>query len=91
MRLGDYVLLATFERGAPPSLADGVIVPTGAPVGPPPPSGGLVLATAPDELIVAGTAVTITFAPKGTGQRAGILGAEEGRFVDGEAGRTSAG
>ena len=30
VRLGDYVLLATFESGAPPSLADGVIVPTGA-------------------------------------------------------------
>jgi hypothetical protein len=54
VRLGDWILAATFERGTPPSLADGVIVPTGAPGGPPPPSGGLVLATGPDELIVAG-------------------------------------
>ena len=61
VRLGGYVLAATFERGTPPSLADGVIVPTGSPAGPPPPSGGLVLSTAPDEFIVAGTAVTVTF------------------------------
>ena len=83
VRLGDFVLAVTFERGAPPSLADGVIVPTGATAGAPPPSGGLVLATGPDELIVAGTAVTITFAAGVPGRRAGILSAEEGRFVAG--------
>jgi hypothetical protein len=47
----------------------------------PPPSGGLVLATAPDEFVVAGTAVTITFASATAGQRVGILSAEEGRFA----------
>ena len=83
VRLDGYVLAATFERGTPPSLADGVLVPTGAPAGPPPPSGGLVLATAPDEFVVAGTAVTITFASATAGQRVGILSAEEGRFVAG--------
>jgi beta-galactosidase GanA len=49
----------------------------------PPPSGGLVLATAPDEFVVAGTAVTVTFASGTAGQRVGILSAEEGRFVAG--------
>jgi hypothetical protein len=83
VRLNGYVLAVTFERGTPPSLADGVVVPTGAASGPPPPSGGLVLATAPDEFVVAGTAVTITFASSTAGQRAGILSAEEGRFVAG--------
>ena len=83
VRLDGYVLAASFERGTPPSLADGVIVPTGAAAGPPPPSGGLVLATAPDEFVVAGTAVTITFAASVPGQRVGILSAEEGRFVAG--------
>jgi hypothetical protein len=83
VRLGDFVLAATFERGAPPSLADGVIVPTGSAAGPPPPSGGLVLATGPDELLVAGTALTLTFAASVPGKRAGILSAEEGRFVAG--------
>jgi beta-galactosidase GanA len=82
VRLGDYVLSATFERGAPQSLADGV-VPAGASPGPPPPSGGLVIATGPDELVVAGTAVTITFASTTAGKRVGILSAEEGRFVTG--------
>lgn len=69
VRLGDWVLLAAFERGAPAE--------------PPPPSGGLVIATGPNELVVAGTAVTITFASTVPGRRAGILRAEEGRYVDG--------
>ena len=83
VRLGDWVLEATFERGTPPSLADGTVGNSDAAPGPPPPSGGLVLATGPDELIVAGTAVTITFASTVPGRRAGILSAEEGRFVEG--------
>jgi hypothetical protein len=83
VRLGGYVLAASFERGTPPSLADGVIVATGSAAGPPPPSGGLVLSTTPDEFIIAGTAVTITFAADVPGRRAGILSAEEGRLVAG--------
>ena len=83
VRFGDYVLRAAFERGAPPALADGV-VPGDRPAGPPPPSGGLVLATAPDEFIVGGTAVTVTFASSQAGRRIGILSAEEGRFVAGK-------
>jgi beta-galactosidase GanA len=81
--LGGYVLRATFERERPPALADGVIVPAGSAAPTLPPSGGLVLATAPDEFIVAGTAVTITFAATEPGKQAGILRAEEGRFVEG--------
>jgi beta-galactosidase GanA len=83
VRFGEYVLSTTFERGAPPALADGVIVPTGAPAGPPPPSGGLVLTTGPGEFVVAGTGITLTFASTAEGKRAGILSAEEGRYVDG--------
>jgi beta-galactosidase GanA len=83
VRLGGYVLAAAFERGAPPALADGVLLPTGSAAGPPPPSGGLVLSTAPDAFIFAGTGVTITFAASVPGKRAGILSAEEGRFVAG--------
>lgn len=83
VRFGDYVLRATFERGAPVALADGV-VPGDRPAGPPPPSGGLVLATAPDEFIVGGTAVTVTFASSQAERRIGILSAEEGRFVAGK-------
>ena len=83
VELGGFVLRATFERGAPAALADGVVAPSGAPAAPPP-SGGLVLKTASDEFIVAGTAVTITFDSTEPGQRAGILSAEEGRFVAGK-------
>jgi hypothetical protein len=83
VRLGEYVLRAAFERGAPGALADGV-VPGDRPAGPPPPSGGLVLATAPDEFILGGSAVTVTFASSQAGRRIGILSAEEGRFVAGK-------
>jgi hypothetical protein len=83
VRLGDYVLLATFEQGTRPSLADGVPA-AGAPPAAAPPSGGLVIATGPGELVIAGTAVTVTFAPTAPGRQAGILSAEEGRFVDGQ-------
>jgi hypothetical protein len=83
VQLGGYVLRATFERDRPPALADGVIVPTGSAPTAPPPSGGLVLATAADEFIIAGSAVTITFASTEPGQQVGILRAEEGRMVDG--------
>ena len=83
VRLGEYVLSVGFERGAPPALADGVIAPPGAAAAAPQPSGGLVLATAPGEYVIAGTAVTVTFASTAPGRRAGILSAEEGRFADG--------
>ena len=42
-----------------------------------------MIATAPDELVFAGTAVTVTFAASVTGKRVGILSVEEGRFVEG--------
>jgi hypothetical protein len=83
VQLGGYVLRATFERGTPQALADGAIAPAGPGAAMPAPSGGLVLATAPDEFIIAGSAVTITFATSEPGRQAGILHAEEGRFVAG--------
>lgn len=47
--------------------------------------GGIVIALAPDELLIAGTGIVVTFAPLGTGGPiAGILSAEEGRFVNGQ-------
>ncbi len=81
--LGGYVLRAAFEREAPPALADGVVPAAGTERATTAPSGGLVLATGAGELIVAGTGITITFAATEPGKRAGILQAEEGRFVAG--------
>lgn len=83
--LGGYLLSATFEKGTPPALADGVIVPSApAQVSAPSPSGGLVIATGPDEFIIAGTGLAITFESGRPRMAAGILSAEEGRFVDGK-------
>jgi beta-galactosidase GanA len=86
LRLNGYVLHASFERGTPPSLADGAIVAPAdtAPGGPPTwPAGGLVIATAADEFLFAGIGVTVTFALAEPGWTAGILSVEEGRFVAG--------
>jgi beta-galactosidase GanA len=68
-------------RAAAPSidfLAPDIYFPTVAVAEPPPPSGGLVLGTGPDELIVAGTAVTITFAASVPGKRVGKLTTHRG-------------
>lgn len=83
--LGDFVLSASFERGVLPSLADGMFVPGANPVpAAPPPSGGLAIELAPNEFIIAGTGLVITFASREPGKIAGIESAEEGHFVDGE-------
>jgi beta-galactosidase GanA len=85
IRLGGWVLNATFERAAPPALADGATLPAGVGPGAAPalPAGGLVVASARDEFIVAGTGVTMTFASPEPGELAGILSVEEGRVADG--------
>ncbi|KAF0093904.1 MAG: glycoside hydrolase family 35 [Puniceicoccaceae bacterium 5H] len=87
VRLGGYVLEATFEDTAPPSLADGVIVQggVGARGVQKLPSGGLVVHTGPDAFLFAGIGVKVTFhLATDTGEQVGILSCEEGRFVDGE-------
>lgn len=82
IRFGQYQLNVTFERGSPPALADGVFVGNTTNTTPPP-SGGLVIATGPDEFVFAGTGLVITFESLESNQTAGILSAEEGRYVDG--------
>ncbi len=81
LQFGPWVLRATFERETGPSLADGV--PAAAAPRATYPSGGLVLATGPDEFVVAGTALTIVFSTTDAGKQAGIVSAEEGRYVNG--------
>lgn len=83
VRFGRYGFNVSFERGAPPSLADGVFVPTNAVNAAPPPSGGLVIMTGPDEFVFAGTGLIITFDSLEPGKTAGILSAEEGRYDNG--------
>jgi beta-galactosidase GanA len=83
IQLNGYVLNVSFERGAPPSLADGAAAPAGAAQAgrATSPAGGLVIATAPNEFLFAGIGVTVTFASADAGSQAGILSVEEGRFV----------
>lgn len=86
VRLGDWILRASFEKAAPPSLADGVIIPMGAgPAGSVTlPAGGLVVQLGPDEFLFAGAGVTVTFEPAETGYLAGIGRVSEGSYENGE-------
>ena len=84
--LGGYVLRITYERQAPPSIADGAAVAGRASAQPVEtrPAGGLVIATGADEFLFAGTGITVTFAPADhAGEIAGILSAEEGDYSSG--------
>jgi hypothetical protein len=47
------------------------------------PTGGLVIATGPDECLFAGIGVTVTFATGDPSVQAGIISVEEGRFGNG--------
>jgi len=84
--LGGLLLNVTYERGTPPSLADGVIVLAGTSgsSAPPSPAGGLVIATGPDEFLFAGMGVIVTFDSPVAGDIVGISSVEEGRFADGQ-------
>jgi len=71
LRLGDFILNITFDR--PSSQNSNVL------------SGGLVLATGPDEYLFAGTGLTITFETEKPGDPiVGLLSVDEGRYVNGQ-------
>jgi beta-galactosidase GanA len=92
VRLGDWIFRVSFERAAPPSLADGLAVVVGTENSAlaaggragAAPAGGLMIALGDDEFLFAGIGITITFAPAGGGQQAGLLSVAEGRYVDGQ-------
>jgi beta-galactosidase GanA len=91
VRLGRWIFNTSFERAAPPSLADGLAVVVGTENSAlagggragAAPAGGLVIALGEDEFLFAGIGLTVTFASTLPGQQAGILNVAEGRFVDG--------
>ena len=71
LRLGDYVLNISFDR--PTNQNPNVL------------SGGLVISTAPDEYVIAGTGLTVTFETEKPGDPlVGLLSVDEGKFVDGQ-------
>jgi beta-galactosidase GanA len=92
VRLGQWIFHASFERAAPPQLADGLAVVVGADNsalaaggrGGAAPAGGLMITLGDDEFLFAGIGLTITFASTEAGQQAGILSVAEGRYVDGQ-------
>lgn len=74
VRLGHYVLTATFEKPATPSNFPGLDA--GQSV-----SGGLLINTAKDEFLIAGTGIVVTFATELPDEtRAGLLSVEKGRL-----------
>jgi beta-galactosidase GanA len=74
VRLGGYTLNVTYERAASAQGAQGAQEP----------AGGLVFATAPDEFVIAGTGLVVTFEADSPGDPlVGILSAQEGKYVDG--------
>jgi beta-galactosidase GanA len=86
LRLGDYVLNVTFERqltqGSGPQNP-GVQTSTGSPSTVL--SGGLVIATGPNEFVFAGTGLTVTFEVETPGDPiVGILAADEGQYANGQ-------
>jgi beta-galactosidase GanA len=69
------------QPGGVPTFGNGV-----APAAPPLafPAAGIIIALGPDEFLVAGSGLTVTFAPNGPGApTAGILSIDEGRYVAG--------
>lgn len=81
--LGGYVLHVAFEKTASFDLADGVVPAAATPVAPP--TGGLVIATGPDEFLIAGMGIATTFRLREpNASQVGLLSVEEGRFVDGQ-------
>ena len=82
VRLVDVDLEATYERAPAPSLADGVINESGQAGGAEMlPAAAIVIRTGPDELVVAGIGVTLTFHDTDpSGEIVGILSCEEGEF-----------
>jgi len=91
VRLGNWIIHATFERVAPPSLADGLAVVVGADnsafdgsggaSGQLAPAGGLVISLGEDEFLFAGIGLTLTFSvAESGGWQVGLLDVAEGRF-----------
>jgi beta-galactosidase GanA len=90
VKLGDYALTVTFQSPPRPAGADSVrpgAIIFGVPTGPAASArtgGGLVIALAADEFLIAGSGLTVTFAPATPGPpTAGILRTQEGRYENG--------
>jgi hypothetical protein len=78
VRLGGYNLNVTYERAGQQTATPGAesAVPS---------AGGLAISVGPDEFIIAGTGIVVTFDATTPGDPiVGILSAQEGKFVNGQ-------
>jgi hypothetical protein len=76
-RLGGYTLNVTYERPAP-SATQGAQTSEAV-------SGGLAIAVGPDEFILAGTGLVVTFEANTPGPPlVGILSVQEGKYMEGQ-------
>jgi hypothetical protein len=74
LRLRDYVLSITYDRPSLASPGTQAVL-----------SGGLVIATGPNEFIFAGTGITVTFETEAPGPPiVGLLSVQEGKYVNGQ-------
>jgi hypothetical protein len=84
VRLGGYTLNVTYERPASPPPAQANPGASQHAQANDAPAGGLVVATGPDEFVIAGTGLVVVFEPDSPGAPSvGILSAQEGKYVDG--------
>jgi len=91
-RIGKWIINASFERNAPPQLADGLAVVIGTENSAlaadrrngAAPAGGLAIQLGEDEFLFAGIGLTLTFNSIDAGWQPGLLSVEEGRYDDGK-------
>lgn len=77
VRLGGYALNVTYER---PATSSGSNTQTSNAI-----SGGLIISTGPDEFMIAGTGLVVTFESEPPSDvTVGILSAQEGKYVNGQ-------
>jgi hypothetical protein len=86
LRLGGYVLYVTYERPAqaPGAAAQNPGVSTSTSQSSNVLSGGLVIASGPDEFVFGGTGLTVTFEVDTPGEIVGILSVDEGGYSNGQ-------
>jgi len=86
LRLGGYTMYVTYERPtqATPQAAQNPGVPTSTAQGANVLSGGLAIASGPDEFVFAGTGMTITFEVDMPKELVGIVSVDEGGYVNGQ-------
>ena len=83
--LGGYRILVSFEAMVGPAWADQGAARGDKGIPEPQPTGGLVIATGPDEFLFAGAGITATFDRRSLGgENGGLLSVEQGRFADGK-------